>query len=75
MLLSHYFRLEGGSANHALQRTAQRVTVAADSGLAIFTPSHLFPASMAAFSAPPSLTLGSFGMHTGDSRSAEIKNT
>ena len=27
--------------NHALQRTATRVTVAADSGLGVFTPSHL----------------------------------
>ena len=29
------------SPNHALQRTAPRVTVAADSDLGVFTPSHL----------------------------------
>ena len=56
--------------NHALQRTAPRVTVAADSGLGVFTPSHLCPTSAAPFCAPPSqlprhappsLSLGSLG--------------
>lgn len=40
--------------NHALQRTAPRVTVAADSSLGVFTPSHLCPTSVASFFAPPS---------------------
>ena len=40
--------------NHALQRTAPRVTVAADSGLGIYSPSHLCPAFVASFIAPPS---------------------
>ena len=57
--------------NHALQRTAPRVTVAADSGLGVITPSHLCPTSVASFCAPPSqlprhappsLSLGSLGV-------------
>ena len=40
--------------NHALQRTAPRVTVAAISGLGVFPPSHLCPTSVASFCAPPS---------------------
>ena len=56
--------------NHALQRTAPRVTVAADSGLGVFSPSHRCPTSVAFFCAPPSqlprhappsLSLGSLG--------------
>ena len=57
--------------NHALQRTAPRVTVAAISGLGVFTPSHHCPTSAASFCAPPSqlprhappsLSLGSIGV-------------
>ena len=56
--------------NHALQRTAPRVTVAANSSLGVSTPSHLCPTSVAVIfappsqlprHAPPSLSLGSLG--------------
>ena len=59
--------------NHALQRTAPRVTVAAGSGLGVFPPSHRCPTSAASFfappsqlprHAPPSLSLGSLGVAT-----------
>ena len=59
--------------NHALQRTAPRVTVAAISGLGVFAPSHLCPTLVASFfappsqlprHAPPSLSLRSLGVAT-----------
>ena len=57
--------------NHALQRTAPRVTVAAISSPGVSRPSHLCPTSVAPFCAPPSqlprhappsLSLGSLGV-------------
>ena len=57
--------------NHALQRTAPRVTVAAILRPGVFPPSHLCPTSVAFFfappaqlprHAPPSLSLGSLGV-------------
>ena len=69
-LLFHVSTESERTPNHALQRTAPRVTVAADSGLGVFTPSHHCPTSVAVpFAppaqlprhAPPSLSLGSLG--------------
>jgi len=37
----HSFPQSSSTPNHALQRTAPRVTVAADSYLGVFPPSHL----------------------------------